>query len=55
MKCKMQGGMEMSEDWCQLAQYTEICCGCERDKGREVSLWQEKQKEEKGEDDLQTL
>jgi len=47
MKCPNQfgGRIEVSEEWCNLAQWSEWCRGCERDLGREVSLWQEEKEE----------
>jgi predicted Fe-S protein YdhL (DUF1289 family) len=48
MKCPNQfsGRLEVSEEWCDKSQYSEWCRGCERDLGREVSLWQEEKEEE---------
>lgn len=38
--CPMQGKMKVSVSWCDLAQYDEICHGCDYNQDRQKSKYQ---------------
>jgi hypothetical protein len=39
-KCPMQRNNHVTEKWCELVQYDEICRGCKRNRKRKVDHYQ---------------
>jgi len=40
--CKMQKNSKVSNTWCNLAQYQQLCGGCIYNEGRKRSRYQQK-------------
>lgn len=40
--CKSQRDHKMSVKWCDLAQYQQLCAGCQHNEGRKRSKYQER-------------
>lgn len=41
--CACQKGEKMSLTWCDLAQYQQLCAGCQHNEGRKRSKYQKDQ------------
>jgi len=46
--CKMQMDVKMSIEWCDLAQYQQVCAGCIHNEGRKRSKYQQKKDRQEG-------
>lgn len=43
-KCPMQHGLMMSEAFCDSAQNSDLCAGCQYNEGREISKYQQEKR-----------